>query len=129
MEKARPFADGKSMAETADRIWRDLKPADWLEAFSRHPKIGEKSAIGWAGQEQSGARGASAGTMDQLAEHNHAYEARFGYIFIICATGKNAEEMLEILRKRLKNDPETELRLAAEEQRRITQLRLDKLLQ
>lgn len=129
MEKARPFADGKSMAETADRIWRDLKPADWFEAFSRHPKIGEKGAKGWAEQEQSGARGASAETMDQLAEDNRAYEERFGYIFIICATGKSAEEMLEILRERLKNDPETELRVAAEEQRRIIQLRLEKLLQ
>lgn len=129
MAKARPFTDRESMSEIADRIWRDLEPADWLEAFSAHPEIGETGDHRWAGQEQSGARGASAETLAALAEANRAYKARFGYIFVVCATGKSAEQMLEILRERLQKDPDAELQVAAEEQRRITHLRLDKLLQ
>lgn len=129
MAKARPFTDRESMLETADRIWRDLKPADWLEAFSAHPEIGEKSRHRWAAQEQSGAQAASSETLAALAEANRAYQSRFGYIFIVCATGKSAQQMLEIVRERLQNDPDAELPIAAEEQRRITRLRLGKLLE
>ncbi len=132
----RPFRDASELFVTADAAWWSLGPADWLEAFRSHPKIGEKKAEAatseqarrWSEGEQSGARSASAETLDALAEANRAYEERFGHIFIICATGRAAEEMLAALRERLGNDPREELRAAAEEQRRITRLRLEKLL-
>src|SRR6266550_3919387 len=136
MTDARPFADVDGLFEKADAIWRSLSQHDWLEAFLAHPKIGEKKAVaaqseqaqGWSAQEQSGTQGALAGTMAALAERNRAYEQRFGFIFIVCATGKTSEEMLAILESRLKNDDETELRIAAAEQAKITRLRLEKLL-
>src|SRR4029079_9101865 len=97
------------------------------EAFAAHPRIGEKGGR-WSQQEQAGARGADAEILADLAEANRLYESRFEHIFIVCATGKSAEEMLGLLRARLDNNPETELRVAAEEQRKITSLRLEKLL-
>lgn len=132
-----PFRDENELYETAEAVWWSLKPSDWLEAFRSHPKIGEKKAASpasdearrWSEKEQSGTLDASAETLDALAEANRLYEERFGYIFIVCATGKTAPEMLALLRERLHNEPDAELRIAAEEQRRITRLRLEKLLE
>lgn len=132
----RPFWDVGQLLNLAGRIWRELPREDWLEAFRAHPKIGESKAqqetgaeaLAWAQGEQSRTREASHETLDALAEANRAYEERFGFIFIVCATGKTAEEMLALLRGRIDNDPETELRVAAGEQGRITELRLRKFL-
>ena len=136
MTDARPFPTPERLFEKADIIWRSLSVADWFEAFRAHPKIGEKKAAAaqseqaqaWSVQEQAGAENASTRTMADLDERNREYEQRFGFIFIVCATGKSSEEILAILNERLHNDKETELRIAAEEQRKITQLRLEKLL-
>lgn len=144
MAAARPFASGDDLAETADRVWRELSKADWLEAFAAHPKIGSSASPpapasgrgpgsgaqsrAWSREEQHGAYGARTETLASLAEANRDYEARFGHIFIVCASGRSADEMLSLARQRLGNDPETELSLAADEQRKITRLRLEKLL-
>ena len=133
----RPFADLTQLLETADRIWWTLDRADWLEAFRHHPKIGEKRAAErsvtaearrWSEEEQSGTRAAAPQTMDALLEANRVYEQKFGYIFIVCATGKSAEDMLALCQARLGNDAETELRTAAEEQLKITEIRFKKLI-
>ncbi len=145
-----PFANSSQLTTIADRIWWSLEPEDWLEAFASHPKIGENKAArttaaeapnhparavragtpeNWATQEQSGARNAADETVRSLAELNREYEEKFGYIYIVCATGKSSEEMLAILQERLPNDAETELRIAAREQSRITKLRLGKLIE
>lgn len=135
MTEGRPYADAEALLEAADRIWWSLAPEDWREAFAAHPKIGEKKAAGdaqfrhWSEQEQAGVASAEEVLLAELAEGNRAYAERFGCIFIVCASGKSAEEMLGLLRSRLGNDPETELRVAAEEQRKITRLRLGKLLE
>lgn len=141
MAQQRPFPTGgdamRRLLDAADRVWWDLGREDWLEAFSRHPRIGEKAAAKdasaetrrWSEEEQSGTRSAREQVLAALAKANRAYEQRFGYIFIVCATGKSSEEMLALLQQRLQNDPAAELRMAAEEQRRITHLRLQKLLQ
>ena len=137
MTAARPFANVNELLKKADSTWRSLSSEDWLEAFRAHPKIGEKKAAAaqseaarkWSAQEQSGINAAAAETMAALAQGNEDYEHRFGFIFIVCATGKSSEEMLAILRTRLQNDAKTEIAVAAEEQRKITQLRLEKLLQ
>ena len=120
----RPFGSMIGLVDSADSIWRGLSESDWREAFSHHPKIGDRSAQGAAKQEQSGAASASEAIILELADANREYETRFGCIFIICATGRSAESMLESLRARLRNDPQTEIRVAAEEQRKITHLRL-----
>jgi OHCU decarboxylase len=143
----RPFRTVDDLADAADRIWRALSKEDWLEAFAAHPKIGSADqetvagpgfnlhpppnsdrARAWSRQEQEGTRGASPETLANLADANREYEERFGHIFIVCASGKNAGEMLALLEARLRNDPETELAIAAEEQRKITRLRLEKIL-
>ena len=137
----RPFADVAALYTAADRVWGALGRADWLEAFRAHPRIGERSAAdpaaagakaaasrGWSQAEQAGTRAAGDTTRAALAEANRDYEARFGHIFIVCATGKSAEEMRALARQRLQNDPATELGIAAEEQRKITRLRLEKLV-
>ena len=132
----RPFWDVGQLLNIGGRVWRELPREDWLEAFRAHPKIGEKQAEretgaearAWSEGEQSRAREASGETLDALAAANREYEGRFGFIFIVCATGKTADEMLAGLRGRLNNDPETELRVAATEQWRITELRLKKFL-
>jgi OHCU decarboxylase len=126
MAESRPFQSLADLQEKSDRIWQSLGGNDWREAFAAHPRIGEKGSR-WSEQEQAGARGADAETLAALIEANRDYESRFDHIFIVCATGKSAAEMLSLLRARLDNDPETELRLAAEEQRKITHLRLEKL--
>lgn len=137
MQEARPFPSIDDLVGTADRLWWSLSGADWLEAFRAHPKIGEKKAAtkqseqaaSWSAQEQSQAQQAADETKAAIAEGNRLYEYRFGFIFIICASGKSAPEILRALNERLENDTETELRCAAEEQRKITQLRLAKLLE
>ena len=136
MTAARPFATEEELLAKADEICAGLKDEDWLEAFRAHPKIGEKKAAAtqsqqeqkWSAQEQSAVQAAPADTIAQLAIRNCKYEERFGFIFIVCASGKSPEEMLSILNSRMQNEPRTELRVAAEEQRKITRLRLEKLL-
>jgi allantoicase len=124
----RPFADFAELTDTADAVWAGLGPDDWLEAFAAHPRIGERSASTWSGQEQAGTAAADQATLDALVEGNEDYEERFGHVFLICATGKSAAQMLAALRGRLGNDPDTELRVAADEHRKITRIRLDKLV-
>ena len=127
--KARPFADWRELITAADRIWSSLGADDWKEAFHAHPRIGEKkSGARWTSDEQSGTRSASNETMNALAQGNRDYEQKFGHIYLVCATGRSADQMVENLRERLKNDATTELRVAAEEQRKITALRLEKLV-
>lgn len=124
---ARPFASVDELMKAADDAWEAASEDDWHEAFSHHPRIGEQ-AKGWAASEQSGVRDARAGIRDELAAVNQAYEEKFGYIYIVCATGRSAGEMLAIAKERMNNDAATELRVAAAEQHMITRLRLRKLL-
>ena len=128
MASARPFATRDALYEAAERIWWNLDPDDWREAFAAHPRIGERGGARWSLQEQSGAQSAAETTQAELAAVNAAYEARFGYIFIVCATGKSGDEMLAIAKRRLDNDPSSELQGAATEQAAIARLRLGKLL-
>ena len=130
----RPFGSAEQLFATADAVWWELAVEDWQEAFDSHPRIGERHAksaseksLEWSSGEQKGVSEEDA-LMAALAEGNRAYEERFGRIFIVCATGRSAAEILAILQTRLANDPETELREAAEQQRRITQLRLRRWL-
>lgn len=131
----RPFDSDEQLAETAARIWNSLGRADWLEAFAAHPRIGDVDNLrakfsdtkNWASGEQAGVNAASEETLQRLAGGNDRYFAKFGYIFIVCATGKSADEMLALLEARLANDAATELAIAAAEQLKITQLRLKKL--
>lgn len=130
----RPFASMKALFDAADQNMQTLSREDWLEAFSHHPQIGEKAAAGseshrrWATGEQAGARVATEDVKTRLARGNREYYSKFGYIYIVCATGKSAEEMLALLEERLQNDAARELPIAAEQQRRITRVRLEKLL-
>jgi 2-oxo-4-hydroxy-4-carboxy-5-ureidoimidazoline decarboxylase len=130
----RPFATSDALLEIADDLWWALTPDDWQQGFSAHPKIGAKlemhaaSSDGWSASEQAGAAAADSATRNALARLNDEYEARFGHIFIVCATGLTGQQMLERLRTRLQNDPETEMLTAAEEHLRITKLRLQKVL-
>ena len=128
MAGARPFPGVDAMLAKGDAVWSSLGPADWLEAFEAHPRIGDTPRQDWAEQEQTGVRTASDAVRDRLADANRRYEARFGYIFIVCATGRGAEEMLAMLERRLTNHPDEELPIAAEEQRQITRLRIAKLV-
>jgi 2-oxo-4-hydroxy-4-carboxy-5-ureidoimidazoline decarboxylase len=136
MLEQRPFEDETELLAAASRLWNQLGPDDWKEAFSHHPKIGDINSLrktfaatsAWAEGEQSGVHGASEETLGMLAESNAEYERRFGYIYIVCATGKSAGEMLALLVERLKNNPETELSVAATEQLKIIHIRLEKLL-
>ncbi len=132
----RPFKDKQELFKLSDMIWISSEMEDGLEAFSHHPKIGDlknlekkfASTKEWAGGEQAGVNTAEHQTLTELAEGNKAYENKFGYIFIVCATGKTADEMLLLLKARLMNDPTTEFRIAMAEQNKITHLRLEKLL-
>jgi OHCU decarboxylase len=128
MIASRPFASREALLDRSDGAWRSLASQDWLQAFAAHPRIGERTAKAWAAGEQAGAGGAPPDILACLAEANWKYESRFGHIFIVCATGKSAEEMLALLQARLDNPPDAELTIAAEEQRKITRLRLEKLL-
>ncbi len=133
----RPFtSNDRLLLHDAAEFWWNLDREDWLQAFAAHPKIGDVDSLRakfantkqWAGGEQAGVADASQATLEKLAQRNREYEARFGYIFIVCATGKSADEMLAILESRLPNDPQTELRIVAGEQLKITELRLRKLV-
>ena len=137
MSESRPFPMLETLFERADSIWFSLPSADWLEAFAAHPKIGsnkaaptqKERAANWSAGEQSGMNAADNAVRKELAEANRLYEEKFGFIFIVCASGKSADEMLAMCRARLGNSPETEMRIAAEEQRKITKIRLNKLLE
>jgi 2-oxo-4-hydroxy-4-carboxy-5-ureidoimidazoline decarboxylase len=146
MAAARPLTDEAALAAASDEAWRNLAPADWSQAFRGHPRIGESrpslpaspsrpafdragQSVEWSAEEQQNVEDAGAALKAALAEANREYERRFGRTFIVCASGKSAAEILEILRRRLQNDAPTELQLAAEEQRQITQIRLRKWLQ
>ena len=136
MLERRPFADPEALRTGADEVWAKLGEDDWLEAFEGHPRIGDVNSLrakyansgALAAHEQSGVASADDGVIERLAAGNETYESRFGFIFIVCATGKSALEMCELLEARLHNSREQELRIAAEEQRRILRLRLEKLL-
>jgi OHCU decarboxylase len=134
--RRRPFASFDRLFEAAGEIWWRLDPADWMEAFRAHPQIGQRQstahtsaqAQSWSAEEQSGMSRAGVGLTTDLEAANQEYLAKFGYIFIVCASGKSAVEMLALLRSRLPNSPEQEIRVAAEEQNKITRLRLEKLV-
>lgn len=136
MARRRPFASADRLLDAAGEIWWRLHPDDWMQAFRGHPQIGQRQpeahkstqSQAWSSQEQSGMERAGIGVTLELEEANQEYMAKFGYIFIVCASGKSAEEMLATLRSRLPNSPEQEIRVAAEEQNKITRLRLEKLL-
>lgn len=135
MAARRPFADPAAALDACEEVWRTLGPDDWLEAISHHPRIGGTdgararfaSTRAWSRGEQSGVAASDAVTRAALAAGEKAYENRFGYIFLICATGRSGEEILADLDSRLTHDEATELRTAAEELRRIAELRLEKL--
>ena len=127
MVARRPFTSVDDVFAAADSEWKRMGPDDWHEAFSHHPRIGERAA-GWAAGEQASVATAGSTVQEQLGDVNRAYEQKFGHIYIVCATGKSADELLSIARARLSNPPSAELRIAADEQRKITQLRLRKLL-
>jgi len=129
MAESRPFDTVDLMQAGASSIWSSLGRNDWLEAFGAHPKIGElRNLSAWSSAEQAGMQSADAHAKMRLAELNAEYENRFGYIFIVCATGRSPLEMLSLLEARLANDAARELSIAAEEQRKITALRLAKLV-
>jgi 2-oxo-4-hydroxy-4-carboxy-5-ureidoimidazoline decarboxylase len=125
-----------SLLQTAEEIWYSCKEDDWKEAFTHHPKIGDidslkekfTSTAQWASGEQSGVNVAAQDILEALVTGNNMYEKKFGYIFIVCATGKSAKEMLDLLLARLRNDPQKEIQIAMGEQNKITKLRLEKLL-
>ena len=131
-----PIVEAETLMGEANNQWNKLSEADWREAFTHHPKIGGDvedlrakfaSTSTWAEGEQASVREASQGTLESLAAGNTEYEKKFGYIFIVCATGKSAEEMMALLQARLTNKPEDEILIAAVEQNKITRLRLEKL--
>jgi len=135
MAARRPYACERELLDAAREIWRALPRAAWLEAFAAHPKIGDLDALkkkfattaAWSADEQTGLAGASDATFAALAEANQRYEARFGHIFIVCASGKSAGAMLALLEERLMSAPEDEIRIAAAEQEKIMLLRLQKI--
>lgn len=130
-----PYESINELKLHSDLIWFSLEPNHWLEAFTHHPKIGDIKSLEekfsatkqWAAGEQAGVITTSHDTLLNLKNGNDEYEKKFGFIFIVCATGKSAMEMLHMLTQRLKNDVETEIKIAAEEQNKITHIRIDKL--
>lgn len=132
----RPFATKEALLAVADREWSRTSPQEWLEAFTHHPRIGGKDALRakfaatktWSMGEQAAVAAADEAVLDELARGNADYEARFGFIFIVCATGKTAAEMLALLKARFPNTREQELAVAAGEQAKITRIRLEKLI-
>jgi 2-oxo-4-hydroxy-4-carboxy-5-ureidoimidazoline decarboxylase len=135
MARQKPFATTEELKSKSENAWKKLTEDNWLEAFTHHPQIGDveslrqkfASTASWATNEQSGVNSASEETIKKLAEGNQRYLERFGYIFIVCATGKTAAEMLSLLEQRINNAPEIEFENACNEQKKITQLRLEKL--
>jgi 2-oxo-4-hydroxy-4-carboxy-5-ureidoimidazoline decarboxylase len=135
MVALRPVSSVEMLSEEADRVWSRMEEPDWMEAFACHPRIGERKAAhavaqsaAWSAQEQSSTTQAAELVMAELAAGNALYEERHGFTYIVCATGKSAEEMLSILNRRLAGSRDAELREAAEQQRQITQIRLGKWL-
>ena len=136
MAKCRPFKDRDAVDKNCEATWTALLPRDWLEAFLEHPRIGGKDALrekfaatkDWAQGEQAAVSKAGEAVLDALEKGNAEYEDKFGFIFIVCATGKSAAEMLALLEARLPNDQSTEMKNAAAEQAKITKIRLEKLL-
>jgi 2-oxo-4-hydroxy-4-carboxy-5-ureidoimidazoline decarboxylase len=135
MAASRPIADATELSAAADREWARMEETDWMQAFACHPRIGERRAAhataksaAWSSQEQASTASATEQMIEALARGNALYEERYGFTYIVCATGKPVEEMLAILKRRLGSDRETELREAAEQQRQITQIRLRKWL-
>ena len=128
MTNARPFDGIEELESCADHLWAQCPPREWLAAFAAHPKIGASEGSAWSKQEQSAVMSADDAVREELARANREYEEKFGFIFIVCAAGKAPGEMLETLRTRMRNTPGVELREAAEQQRRITRLRLRKML-
>ena len=136
MVAMRPVASVAALSEAADRTWATMQEADWLEAFRCHPRIGERKvsahagaqSAAWSKAEQAQTSLASEKVLDEIAAGNRRYEEQFGFTYIVCATGKSAEEMLAILKRRLESTREAELREAAEQQRQIMQIRLGKWL-
>lgn len=136
MLEARPYASVEALHQQAGNLWPTLAEADWLAAFEAHPKIGDIASLkakyasteALASSEQAGARVANESVLQRLQAGNQAYLDKFGFIFIVCATGKTAEQMLALLEQRLPNERVDELQIAAAEQAKITHLRLDKLL-
>lgn len=132
----RPLADESALRDAAQAVWQDLGETDWLEAFAGHPRIGDVASLQaryadsahLAAREQAGVAAATDSVIERLAAGNAAYEQRFGFIFIVCATGKRADEMCALLEARLANDRDEELRIAAGEQLKILLLRLEQLL-
>ena len=126
----RPYPDVAALQRAADEVWQGLSTEDWREAFEAHPRIGEGggASADWSRQEQAGVGDADQDVRERLAAGNAEYEARFGHVFLISAAGRDASQILAALTERLGNDPDTELRVAAEEHRRITRLRLEKLM-
>jgi len=136
MVAARPFADGGALSAHAETCFDKLEHGDWLAAFNGHPRIGDLNSLRmrlagnkqWSTSEQSGMNSADEETVERLAAGNQLYDERFGFPFIICATGQSAAQMCANLYQRLNNDSSAELPIAAEEQRKITRLRLEKLM-
>lgn len=136
MAKIFPVESKETLFEQAEIIWFACSERDWREAFEHHPKIGDINSLrekfantkDWASGEQAGVSMASEDVLEKLADGNRLYEEKFGYIFIVCATGKSADEMLEILESRLPNSPKEEILIAMQEQNKITKIRLEKLL-
>lgn len=136
MANARPFSSASTLFDTAQHIWDNCSEADGLEAFKGHPKIGDIKSLakkyaateGWSEGEQSGVNTAQQEVLEGLAKGNQDYEDKFGFIFIVCATGKTAAEMLDLLQARYPNERDTEVRIAMGEQAKITHIRLQKLL-
>ena len=131
----RPQANEEDLLNAADSLWAQMEEPDWMEAFRAHPRIGERKAapasmqsVAWSRQEQASTNTAQEDVLAELAAGNARYEELFGFTYIVCATGKSAEEMLQILRRRLSSDRQSELQEAAEQQRQITQIRLRKWL-
>jgi len=136
MAESRPFENLGQLRARASEAWWTLDRSDWLEAFRSHPKIGgskttekvSEQSQTWSGEEQAGVKSASKHVLSELASLNQRYDEKFGFIFIVCASGKSSDEMLVMLRSRLSNDAETEMRTAASEQEKITDIRLRRLL-
>ena len=130
-----PLDSIEKLKKESDKVWSSLDDKDWLEAFKHHPKIGDIKSLEkkfastkeWASNEQSGVKATTKNILAELKELNDVYEKKFGYIFIVCATGKSAGEMLAILKSRLNNLPQEEIKIAMQEQNKITHLRIDKL--
>jgi 2-oxo-4-hydroxy-4-carboxy-5-ureidoimidazoline decarboxylase len=126
----RPYGSFESLWAACEAAWSGLARADWLGAFAAHPRIGERGghAPESSEREQTGVHAAPRGTLEALADENRRYEARFGHVFLISASGRTASEILAALRQRMSNDPSAEIEVAAGEHRKITRLRLERML-